>query len=83
MSDWQRIIVDQIADGDQDIVQLFQFINTKFRGVNINDYLQLNKSEKRTYFVENQKVITQVYLEKQKKEVALSLQTMVERLLQY
>lgn len=48
---------------------------------NLDEILQLNRSYKKIYLVENQKVITQVYESKLRADVNTALQQMSERLI--
>ncbi len=51
---------EQLSEGDLEVINLIQLLESKSK-MKIEDILQLQQGMKKIYFVENQKIITQVY----------------------
>ena len=79
-----QCLIEQVADNDAEIVQLLTALERTWPpGAQLEDVLQLARSPKRVYLVENQKVVTQVYATKLRSEVEEALGHMVRKLQDY
>ena len=73
-----------MADGDAETAQVLVALARVWPpGVLLEDVLQLARSPKRAYLIENQKVVTQVYTAKLRHEVSEALVHMARKLQEY